>query len=88
MFLSSQLLYKKAFLLWWGQATSLTVYRSVYFLCFLLTSVVVFTVFRIQKVPVKDGELGYNILVTVSDGPVPYYRSRHLLHPALIGWVR
>lgn len=47
------------------------VYRSVYFLCFLLGSLVVFTVFRIQKMVVKDCELGYNILVTVSDVHCP-----------------
>lgn len=72
MFLSSQMLHKRAFLLWWGQTISLTVYCSVYFLCFLLTPIVVFTVLRIQKMPVKHCELGYNILVTVSDVPVHY----------------
>jgi len=87
-FLSSQTLYERAFLLQWGQTVSLTVCRRVCFLCFPLTSVVVFGGFGIQKMPVKDSELGYDILVTVFGFPVQYKIKTFCFWTALIGSVR
>ncbi|XP_035746600.1 5-azacytidine-induced protein 2 isoform X2 [Egretta garzetta] len=48
--------------------------------------VVVLTVFRIQKMLVKDGELGYNMLVTVSDVPV-HYKIKTFLFLNSLDWL-
>lgn len=46
----------------------------------------VLTVFRIQKMLVKDGELGYNMLVTVSDVPV-HYKIKTFLFLNSLDWL-